>query len=545
MRTAGATRFGTARGLFIGILLACLLLAACATTAAARVVPTDKGPVRGTETPALSKYLGIPYAAPPVGELRWRTPQPPARWQGPRDATQYGGHCPQPASPFGIESTTEDCLYLNVYAPNGKVAQEQKNGKTKPKKAKRLPVLVWLHGGALVVGESDEYDPTRLVERGAVVVTLNYRLGFLGFLAHPALSAGSPQQSSGNYGLMDQQAALRWVQRNIKKFGGDPDNVTIFGESAGGLSVHAHLASPLSAGLFDRAVAQSGAYSPAEPSLADAETKGLALAHNMGCGDDQTEACLRSIPIETLLANQPELPGEIGPNVDGRVLTQPINAAFESGQFNRVPVVEGTTHDEFRLFAFTNIESVFGPLPPFFYPIAVPLLVSTLGLDADPSAVAAQYPLSEYGSVILALSAIGTDAIFACPARHTAQALSQHTPTHQYEFNDQNAPQLFVPQGSFPYGAYHASEVQYLFDVPDQQNAPDLNAAQQQLAGAMVGYWTQFARAGNPNGGGLPQWPAYDPASQRFLSLEPPTPVVKADFADDHNCAFWDGNTGQ
>lgn len=543
MGTAGAAGFGTVRKLAIGTLIACALLITFAATATARVVPTDRGPVSGIDTPALSKYLGIPYAAPPVGDLRWRPPQPPARWQGPRDATQYGGHCPQSASPFGTESSTEDCLYLNVYAPNGKVAQEQ-NGKTKLKQAKRLPVLVWIHGGALVVGESDEYDPARLVERGAVVVTLNYRLGFLGFLAHPALSAGSPRSSSGNYGLMDQQAALRWVQRNIKKFGGDPDNVTIFGESAGGLSVHAQLASPLSAGLFDRAIAQSGAYSPAEPSLADAETKGLALAHNMGCGDDQTEACLRSIPVETLLANQPQLPGEIGPNVDGRILTQPINTAFESGQFNRVPVVEGTTHDEFRLFAFTNIEAVFGPLPPFFYPIAVPLLVSTLGLDADPSAVMAQYPLSEYGSVILALSAIGTDAIFACPARQTAQALSEHTPTYQYEFNDQNAPQLFVPQGSFPYGAYHASEVQYLFDVPDQQNAPDLNAAQRQLAGAMVGYWTQFGRAGDPNGGGLPQWPAFASASEQFMSLEPPTPVVKSGFAADHNCAFWDSAAG-
>jgi len=544
MGSAGAAGFGAIRKLAIGTVLACVLLVAFAATAVAGVVPTDRGPVRGVDAPALSKYLGIPYAAPPVGELRWRPPQPPDRWQGPRDATQYGGHCPQSASPFGVESTTEDCLYLNVYTPNGKVAQEQKNGKTKLKKAKRLPVLVWLHGGALLVGESDEYDPARLVERGAVVVTLNYRLGFLGFLAHPALSAESPHASSGNYGLLDQQAAMRWVQRNIKKFGGDPDNVTIFGESAGGLSVHAHLASPRSAGLFDRAIAQSGAYNPGEPSLADAETKGLALAHNMGCGDDQTEACLRSLPVETLLATQPQLPGELGPNVDGRVLTQPINAALESGQFNRVPVVEGTTHDEFRLFAFTNIESVFGPLPPAFYPLAVPLLVSTLGLDANPAAVMAQYPLSEYGTVILALSAIGTDAVFACPARRTAQSLSQHTPTYQYEFNDQNAPQLFVPQGSFPYGAYHASEVQYLFDVPDQQNAPDLNAAQQQLASAMVGYWTRFAQAGDPNGGGLPQWPAYTSASDQFMSLEPPTPVAKGGFAADHKCGFWDAAAG-
>jgi para-nitrobenzyl esterase len=340
---------------------------------------------------------------------------------------------------------------------------------------------------------------------------------------------------------MDQQAALRWVQRNIRKFGGDRDNVTIFGESAGGLSVHAHLASPLSAGLFDRAIAQSGAYNPGEPSLGDSESRGLALAHNLGCGENQTRECLRSLSVEALLANQPELPGEIGPNVDGNVLPQGINSAFESGQFNRVPVIEGSTHDEFRLFAATNIEAVFGPLGPAFYPFAVPLLLSTLGIDADPQAVLAQYPLSRYENrVMLALSAIGTDMLFACPARRVAQALSEHVPTFAYEFNDPNAPQRFIPPASFPLGAYHASEVQYLFDLPNPLNVPGLNSDQQQLADAMTGYWTQFARAGDPNGAGAPQWPPYTVASDLFMSLKPPVPVVEGGFAADHKCAFWD-----
>jgi para-nitrobenzyl esterase len=538
MNTAEGAGFGSFRRLAVGSLVACAMIAASAGTATARVVPTDNGPVRGIDTPTVGKYLGIPYAAPPVGDLRWKPPQPVERWQGPRDATQFGGHCPQDASPFGQASTTEDCLYLNVFTPNGKVAQE-KNGKVKAKKAKRLPVMVWLHGGALVVGESDDYDPSRLVEQGVVVVTLNYRLGFLGFFAHPALSGESPDQTSGNYGLMDQQAALQWVQRNIKKFGGDSDNVTIFGESAGGLSVHAQLASPLAAGLFDHAIAQSGAYSPREPSLADAETKGLATAHIVGC-EVQTVACLRSVPVETLLANQPELPGEVGPNVDGKVLTQPINAAFASGQFNRVPVIEGSNHDEFSLFAALNVEFVFGPLPPFFYAVAVNVLVPTLGLSANPAEVLAQYPLANYSSVGSALTAIGTDAVFACPARRVAQSISQYAPTFAYEFNDPNAPQLFIRPASFPYGAYHAAEVQYLFDIPDQQNAPELNADQQSLAAAMVGYWTQFARAGNPNRAGAPQWPPYTAASDLFMSLKPPTPAVEAGFAADHKCAFWD-----
>jgi para-nitrobenzyl esterase len=445
-------------------------------------------------------------------------------------------------SPFGTESTSEDCLYLNVFTPNGKVAQE-KNGKTKLKKAKGLPVMVWLHGGALVVGESDDYDPRRLVEQGVVVVTLNYRLGFLGFLAHPALTAESSTESSGNYGLMDQQAALRWVQRNITKFGGDADNVTIFGESAGGLSAHAHLASPLSAGLFDRAIAQSGAYGLREPSLADAETTGLAKAHVMGC-EAQTAECLRSLPVETLLANQPQLPGEIGPNVDGNVLPRSIRASLDSGEFNRVPVMEGSTHDEFSLFAALNVEFVFGPLPQAFYPIAVNILVPTLGLTASPTAVLAQYPIGSYGSVGLALTAIGTDALFACPARRAAGALSRFVPTFTYEFNDRNAPQRFIPPASFPYGAYHASEIQYLFDLPNPLNAPDLNADQRSLAAAMVRYWTKFARAGNPNAIGVPQWPGYTTATDRHQSLDAPTPVTGSGFGADHKCAFWDSQPG-
>jgi para-nitrobenzyl esterase len=539
MSTAGKSVFGV-RGLLIGAVLACVLIAGSATAAAARVVPTDNGPVRGVETPAVDKYLGIPYAAPPVGDLRWQPPQAPARWRGPRDASRFGNHCPQPASPFGTESTTEDCLYLNVFTPSKHGEPAQVTGKNgKPKKAKRLPVMVWIHGGALVVGESDDYDPTRLVQQGRVVVTLNYRLGFIGFFAHPALSAESADHASGNYGLMDQQTALQWVQRNIKKFGGDPDDVTIFGESAGGLSVHAQLASPLSAGLFDRAIAQSGAYNPGEPSLADAESRGLVVAHTAGCENNQTVECLRSVPVETLLANQPQDPGAVGPNIDGKVLPRSINGALESGEFNRVPVIEGSNHDEFRLFAYTNIEAVFGQLPPFLYPLAVPLLLSTLGSNADPSAVLAQYPLGNYPSVLLALSAIGTDAVFACPARRTSQSLSKYVPTFAYEFNDPNAPQRFVPPASFPYGAYHAAEVQYLFDLPNPLNAPALNADQRSLADAMVRYWTTFGRSGTPNGTGTPQWPAYTIANDT-QSLEPPTPAPETGFAADHKCAFWD-----
>src|SRR4051794_27277607 len=436
--------------LVVAAIVATVAVLALAATALAGVIPTDKGPLRGISTADTNQYLGIPYAKPPVGNLRWRAPSPVPRWNGPRDATSFAPHCAQTESPFGSASGSEDCLYLNVFTPNGK------NGKGH---AKDLPVMVWFHGGGMVVGESDDYDPARLVSQGRIVVTLNYRLGYLGFLAHSALT--SETGAAGNYGLMDQNAALRWVQRNIKKFGGDSDNVTIFGESAGGLSVHSQLASPLAAGLFDRAIVQSGAYSPQQPSLASAEASGSSVADTVGCSD-QTAACLRSVPVDTLLANQPATEGAIGPNRDGRVLPRSIIDAFQGGQFNHVPVVEGTTHDEFSLFAYTNIEATFGSFvwQPFLYATLVQILVQSTGLPTTPAAVVAEYPLpSGATSSAPNVIAMGTDALFACPARRSARALSQFVPTFAYEFSAPAAPQPFVPPASFAYGAFHASEI--------------------------------------------------------------------------------------
>jgi len=528
--------YGSLRKLLVVLLVACVAPAAfmAAGASAAGVVPTDKGPVRGIETGAVKKYLGIPYAAPPVGDLRWRAPQSPDRWRTPRDASQFGPHCAQTASPFGFESDSEDCLYLNVFAPN-----------IRGRAHKDMPVMVWLHGGGLTVGESDDYDPTRLVQRGVIVVTVNYRLGYLGFLAHPALSAESSSGASGNYGLMDQQASLRWVERNIKKFGGDADNVTIFGQSAGGLSVHAHLASPKSAGLFDRAISQSGAYDIGTPSLAEAEASGESVAVNAGCGSDQTAACLRALPVQSLLAVQPEIAGELAPNVDDDVLPQPIGPAIESGQFNRVPVIEGSTHDEFTIFTALFVEPLVGPNPPsFFYPVIVGVLASTLGLNASGPDIVAQYPLGDYPGVLPAISAIATDAIFACPARRTAGELSEHVPTWQYELNDPDAPQIFVPPTSYPFGSYHAADVLYLFDSPLRGGHAPFDADQEALAATMVTYWGRFARAGSPNRTGVPDWPNYTTATDTAMSFVPPTPEPTTDFSDDHKCGFWDAHTG-
>src|SRR5262250_1293959 len=460
------------------------------------VVATDLGPVRGVATGTMQEFLGIPYAAAPVGDLRWRPPQEHARWNGVRNATSFGPHCPQVATPYGTPSTSEDCLVLNVFTPM----------KTNEGLPHLLPVMFWIHGGGLVVGESDGYDPSNLVAQNVIVVTINYRIGELGFLAHSALTAESSNGASGNYGLLDQQAALRWVQRNIRAFGGNPDNVTIFGESAGGLSVHAQLASPLAAHLFHKAIVESGAYSLVQPSLSAAEATGAAFAASAGCADQST-ACLRSLPVAAILAHQPG--GTMVPNLDGSVLPRTVLDAFTNGPFNQVPVIEGSNHDEWRLFVAQTEATTGTPLTPAGY---IPAIAATLGVPAASATFIGTvvYPLNAYPSPSVALGAIGTDGVFACNARLSSRFLSQYVPTYQYEFNDPNAPMLFFASISFPTGASHASELQYIFDVLETPvPSPGLTPAQEQLSKTMVRYWAEFARTGNPNSSETPPWPPY------------------------------------
>ena len=486
------------------------------------VVATAGGAVGGKAVGTTDEFLGIPYAAPPVGSLRWRPPQPAAPWPGVRGATQFAPHCPQPPSPFGVASTSENCLYLNVFAPAGSGGRQ-------------LPVMVWVHGGSLLVGESDDYNPAGLVRRGVIVVTVNYRLGALGFLAHPAL-ASQPGGASGNYGLMDQQAALRWVQRNIGQFGGNPRNVTVFGESAGGLSVLAQLASTGARGLFSRAIVESGAYDLTQAPLATAEAAGEAFASTVGCAS-QTAACLRSLPVATIVDNE-DFSGYT-PDIDGSVLTRSIGTALASGQFNRVPVVNGTNHDEWRLFvALSQLPPEDGP--PVTAANYQAMIASTLGVpDTAAAVIAAQYPLSAYSSPSVALGAVGTDAIFACPALTADQSLSKYVPTYAYEFSDENAPEVSLPPLGFPYGAAHAAEIQYLFSLSNVAYPGVLSPPQQQLAATMKQYWTNFARQGFPSSTTEPPWPGFDSTSQRMLSLIPPQPQLETNFAAEHHCAFW------
>ena len=532
--------------------LAALALAAAGATAATAgtravasgsgagpVVPTGDGPVRGVTAGGINEFLGIPYAAPPTGNLRWRPPQPPAEWQGVRDATQFGPSCPQPPqgnATFPPGPISEDCLYLNVYSPaqtGNDMGNTDQNGR---------PVLVWIHGGGLVEDASRNYDPAKLAADGVVAVTINYRLGALGFLAHPAL-ASRPGGPSGNYGLMDQQAALRWVQDNIRHFGGDPGNVTIAGESAGGLSVLAHLVSTGSRGLFQKAIVESGAFALNQQPLAAAEAAGEAFATAAGCPGQsaQTAACLRNLPVANLVTpNFVEIPGV----VDGKVLTEPIGTALAAGRFAHVPVLNGTNHDEERLFVSLGITvsqgtDVFIPehnqVTPGGYQgdIAVALGVPA----ARAAAIAAEYPLAAYSSPNVAFSALVGDASFACPALQIDTLTSQRVPTYAYEFNDDNAPQPFTPPGLVPPVATHTSELQYLFDLPNAPFPAPLSADQQALAASMRAAWANFAATGNPASAAVP-WPAFSDSAQ-MLSLVPPQPQLETDFAARHHCAFW------
>ena len=497
------------------------------TSLSGQIVFIENGPVSGTVTADGRKFLGIPYAKPPVGALRWKAPVAPANWTTIRDATKFGSACPQNPSPFGVPSTNEDCLFVNVYTPPAGLLRKD-------------PVLVWIHPGAFLSGTGNDFDPKQFVKKNLVVVTLNYRLGALGWLAHPSLTTEG-SGSSGNYGLFDQQAVLRWVKKNISKFGGDPDKVTIAGESAGGVSVHAHMVSPGSAGKFQRAIVQSGTYTLTPPTVAASEPFGTTFAGAVGCASGDL-ACLRAVPVATVLASQGTNINAFVPRVDGSTLPRTFLDAFKTGQFNRVSVLEGNTHDEFTLFVSLLFTLQNIPINATTYPGAIAALLGLQPPVADQVVplIIQQYPLANYPKPELALAAVGTDAVFACTTHAATQLLTLWVQLWRYEFDDPDAPQLYLPPVPYPYGAYHGSELQYLFDVREPIPG-DLNTSQKQLSDAMVTHWSNFVRLGNPNT--VPTvWQRYQPPLlDRVQLLTPPQPqaYTGTTFATDHKCAFW------
>jgi para-nitrobenzyl esterase len=463
-----------------------------------RVVLQD-GTLEGSQFGPSARYAafqGIQYAAPPVGSFRWQPPQPPASWQGVRLANKYGPACPQLPSTWLPQmlgrkqmTTDEACLYLNVFTPNlGGIAG--------------LPVMVWIHGGGNVEG-SQEWPPLgpKLANHGVVVVTINYRLGVLGYLSHPALSAESPNHASGNYGLLDQMAALKWVQRNIDRFGGDPQRVTIFGASSGSLDVCDLMASPLAAGLFQRAIMQSGVcVDSLVPLLPAQEASGAQLAADLGLGNGpDVLAKLRAVPADELVRKATEEKDlDLNPVIDGWVLKQQPATVFSQGRQVNVPVIVGSNADEVSIFASPLVAGrSYRPKTLVEYH---KWLSNEFHTDAD--RVFAAYPANNDTEVPTAFLAMATDNDFGFGANLLAREVAAHgRRAYLYLFTN-------VGAGEFAQlGAFHSEESMFLSGK--YWTSWVRSPGDAQLSNTIIGYWVQFAKTGNPTAPQLPPWPAY------------------------------------
>lgn len=468
------------------IILATMVgLASCATAPTPQTDPTiaqlDSGPVQGTTADDLLVFRGIPYAAPPAGDLRWRAPQPVASWSETRPATEFGAACPQPHisnEPWAqVGPQSEDCLYLNIWRPAAAPDTP-------------LPVMVFIHGGSFRAGAAGVplYDGAKLAQRGAVIVTINYRLGRLGFFAHPALTGENTDGLLGNYALMDQIAALRWVQRNIAQFSGDPDNVTIFGESAGALSVQFLMTSPEAEGLFAKAVSQSGGGFSPVGAMKAAESAGKKWAEKQGL-EAATPEQLRALPIEQV-ATAEALSGAM---IDGRVVTDAPIKFFLAKEQAAVPFITGGNSWEASLTglnpgaAMITLGAAYKPLLEKFS-------------AADPSRAGAAADLA-------------TQSVGIQPARYTAErqaAIGQ--PAYTYYFTQQPASERTTKPG-----AEHGGELAYLFGT--RANAETWDAEDQKVSDLMGDYWVRFAATGDPNGPGAPVWAPVTAASKAYMNL--------------------------
>ncbi len=476
-----------------------MLTAPLAMFAAGPQVKTESGVVEGKESGAVHAFLGIPFAAPPVGDLRWKPPVPAAKWTGVRKATEFGAYCLQgdvygDMNFRGVKGS-EDCLFLNVWAP------------AKPAAAK-LPVMVWIYGGGFAAGSTSEgrQDGTVLAQQGVIVVSMNYRLGIFGFFVHPELAKESGHNSAGNYGLLDQLAALHWVHDNIAAFGGDASNVTIFGESAGSFSVSAQMASPLGKGLFQKAIGESGAafFSEGlsfEPLSAREEKDPRTVSAKLGVS---TLAELRAIPAQKLLEAfaPPQSPGfDFGPDVDGYFLPESVPAIFAAGKQSDVPLLAGWNHDE------GSYEVVFNPKKP---------TAESMKADAhkefgDKAAEFLRlYPIDTDEHVLRSAEDLAGDRFIAWSTWEWIESQSKtgKQPIYRYRFDlgppaDPKAPQL---------GAYHSAEIEYVFGQLDTKDGIKWRPEDRKLSEEMQKYWANFARSGDPNGPGLAKWPVYSAA---------------------------------
>ena len=467
-------------------------------------VAVDGGAIAGVLDRGVGVFKGIPYAAPPVGALRWKPPLRVTPWTGVRDGSRFGAECPQtqyPASSIYVrpfQPQSEDCLFLNVWTPAFATA---------------LPVLVWIHGGALTRGSSisDIRDGVPLARKGVVLVSLNYRLGPLGYLAHPDLTAESPHRSSGNYGVLDQIAALQWVQDNIAAFGGDPARVTIAGESAGAWSVNTLSASPLARGLFIRAIGQSGGRFSRTPHLTDdhgsqrsAERVGLALARSLGA-DSLT--ALRQVPAATLVAADGFRTQE---NVDGWVLPDEIRTLFAERRHTHVPVIVGSNADEMTPFDAAGL-----------VPRTMEEFRARLAAQYGELATAFDTAYGVAGDADIARASLeaARDTTFSSHMRNWARAtVDAGSQAYLYYFS-------YAPPGprAAELKAFHAGEIPYVFNVMPSSDPREggyaYTDADRQLADAMSSYWVNFVRTGDPNSPGLPTWTPYERDTEAYLEF--------------------------
>jgi para-nitrobenzyl esterase len=517
-----------------------LVAASAAAAGDSTVVKTDTGSIRGklSADGQVRIFLGIPYAAPPVGSLRWQPPQPAQKWQGVRDATDFGHRCIQTNvfqdMVFRDPGQSEDCLNLNVWTP-------AKNQDAK------LPVMVWIYGGGYVAGATSEprQDGVYLAHKGVVVVSMNYRLGIFGFFVSPELVAESPKHAAGNYGLMDQTAALRWVQRNIQQFGGDPRNVTIFGESAGSFSVSTQMASPLAQGLFVHAIGESGgafysrglSYAP----LAEREKTDPAFAQQvLGTSDlKQLRAMSWQDIMQKLQAHQGRRP--FHPDIDGWFLPESVPQIYAQGKQAHVPLLAGWNHDEPSALAIDTpqpptlesyrkvAEQEFGPRADEF-------------LKAFPAGTVPQMMESD-------IALTGARFItFSTWAWLQAQLATGGQPVYRYFFRRPSPPSQFHLEGS---GAFHSDEIEYVFGTLDSRPGAHWEPADYKLSDLMQTYWTNFARTGNPNGSGaadLPNWPQYDAGDNRqVMNLDAQSEAKPAEHRDRWLFlqSVWEGNKPQ
>jgi para-nitrobenzyl esterase len=460
------------------------------------IILTDAGLVEGAVSSDSKVHLfkGIPFAAPPVGALRWKAPQPVAKWGGVHKATAFGPRCMQARiyddMVFRDRGPSEDCLYLNVWTPSTMVQA-------------RLPVMVWIYGGGFAAGSASEprQDGENLAKKGVVVVSFNYRLGVFGFLSHPELSRESGRSASGNYGLLDQVAALEWVRKNIAAFGGDADNVTIFGESAGSFSVSALMASPLAQDLFQKAIGESGAFfsnTLGAPPLALAEEADQKFADSLGA---HSLEALRALPADALL-QAAQKPGEIRfrPIIDGYFLPDYVRSIFASGRQSQIPLLAGWNADEGD---FHGIFAGADPTAPNFIARAHAIF----GNKAD--AFLKLYPAGTDDQARRSAQDLAGDQFIAYSTWKwiEMQAATGNSRVFRYEFDD--APPAPKDSTAPSRGAYHSAEIEFVFEALASKNLP-WRPEDEKLSDLMSSYWTNFARTGDPNGPGLPQWPAYN-----------------------------------